>query len=276
MTWAALIIVVFSAAAAGALGYAAALAADRFWAARVAPLWAAAAGAAFGVLLSVAVLAGWFQTGLSWTEEKVAVDDVLPYMRLIKEREPALYERIETSVIRDQGEGMSADQVRANAKTLVMSYVADKTIYLPDQLTYELFATTRDQLAYLAEHGDAQTCADLALGRAKGDIDSRLSPDLIERANNNTTRVIATPPAQDAPRMPAEQFAELATRSFAEAAQTAGVPAEAVDGLLTGAGDAEKACKVMKTFFDSLLAQPVEVAASALRTMAAGERSPTQ
>jgi hypothetical protein len=276
MTWAAIIIVVFGAAVAAAIGYAAALGVDRFWALHVAPLWGAAAGGAFGLLLSLATIGGWFQAGLSWTEAKVAVDEVLPYMQLIRAREPALYERIETSVIRDQNDGVSAEQVRANAKTLVMSYVADKTIYLPDQLTYELFATTRDQLAYLSEQGDPQACADLALGRAKGDLDSRLSAELIERGDNNTTRVIATPPAQDAPRMPAEQFAELATRAFAEAAQTAGVPAETVDSLLTGAGDAAKTCKVMKVFFDSVLAQPVEVAASALRTMAAGERSPTQ
>ena len=197
-------------------------------------------------------------------------------MQLIKTHEPALYERIETSVIRDQDEGLAPQQVRANAKSLVTSYVADKTTFLPNQLTYELFATTRDQMAFLAERDDYQACADLALGRSKGDLDSKLSPELVERGNNTTARVISTKSDQNVAKMPGEEFAQLAARSFGEASQATGIPPEEVDGLLLGSGDPTKACKLMKAFFDSILAQPVEVAASALRALSSGERSPTQ
>jgi hypothetical protein len=72
--------------------------------------------------------------------------------------------------------------------------------------------------------------------------------------------------------MPAEEFSQLATSAFAEATQRTGVAAEEVDTLLGGAGDPAKTCKLMKAFFDALLAHPVEVAASALRTMGSGAR----
>ncbi len=277
MDLAALIIGAISGGAAGVIGYLVARAAERFWGARFSPYWGAGIGAALGMLGSAAVIGGWIPSGFGWVEERVAVDNVLPYMQVIKTHEPALYERIETSVIRDQNDGIAPAQVRANAKALVVSYVADKTTSLPDQLTYELFATTRDQLAYLADRQDYQACADLALGRSRGDLDSKLTPELIERGNNNTTRVIAAKIGQEAPqKMPAEEFTQLAARSFADASQATGIPAEEVDGLLGGSGDAAKTCKVMKAFFDSLLAQPVEVAASALRAMSSGERSPTR
>lgn len=276
MDLAALIIGAISGGAAGAIGYAAAWAIERFRGPRFSPYWGAGAGAVLGIVGSAAVIGGWIPSGFGWTDDRVAVNDVLPYMQLIEAHEPALYERIETSVIRDQNDGVPAAQVQANAKALVMSYVADKTTFLPDQLTYEIFATTRDQLAHLADRQDYQACTDLALGRARGDLDSRLSSELVERGNNNTARVITTKPDQAAPKMPAEEFTQLAARSFTEASQATGIPAEEVDDLLAGSGDPAKTCKLMKAFFDSILAQPVEVAASALRTMASGERSPTQ
>jgi hypothetical protein len=276
MDLAALIIVVVGAGVAAAIGYFGVLAAERFLSFRLSPYLGAGAGAAFGGLVSIAVIGGWIPALLNWTEPKVPVEQVLPYMQLIKQHEPALYERIETSIIRDQDDGLASEQVRANARALVISYVADKTTSLPDQLTYDLFATTRDQMAYLAEHRDYEACADLALGRAKGDIDSRLSPELIERGDTTTARVISTPADPSVVKMPAEEFAQLASRSFAEASQLTGIPPEEVDVLLSGSGEPTKACKLMKAFFDALLAQPVNVAASALRALSSGERSPTQ
>lgn len=263
-------------ALAGLLGYLAAVAAQRYWSLSGLPYWIVALSTVVGIVGGTALLdQGWFAGG----GEKVPVDQVLPYMQLIKANEPELYERIETSVIRDQEDGMSADQVRANARSLVMSFVADAAGNLPDDLTYELYATTRDQLAYLSAHEENATCADLALGRAKGDLDAKLSKELVERSNNNTLRVISTlaeqkkrpAPAQFA-KMPAEEFAQVASRSFAEASHASGVPPEDVDNILAGAGDPAKTCKLMKAFFDAILAQPVDVAASALRTLASGER----
>lgn len=265
---------------AGAAGYFAALLAQRRWSLRRLPYWIVAVSTVVGIVGGAALLDRRppFDGG-----ETVAVDEILPYMQLIKQREPALYERIETSVMRDREDGMSGDQVRANAKSLVMSFVADAAGNLPDDLTYELFATTRDQLAYLAEHSEYAACADLALTRAKGDIDSKLSRELVERSNNNTVRVISalaehrkrTPPTEFT-KMPAEEFAQLASRSFAEASHASGVPPEDVDNILAGAGDAAKTCRLMKAFFDAILAQPVNVAAAALRTLASGERGAPQ
>jgi hypothetical protein len=113
----------------------------------------------------------------------------------------------------------------------------------------------------------------LALGRFKGDIDGALSADLVERNNNNILRVFSAAPVVDARTMPAEEFAQLAASAFGEASQVTGIPPEEVDMLLTGEGDAAKTCKLMKAFFDALLAQPMGVAAAALRTLASGERT---
>jgi hypothetical protein len=270
-----LIIVAGAGIAAAALGYLAGLLLQRYRDWQAPRYWWAAGFAVAGVLIALAVLNGWLTSMTAITAERVAVDAVLPYMKAIKIKEPTLYERIETSVIRDQNDGLDPDHVRANAKAFVQSYVADKTIYLPDQLAYDLLATTRDELAYLAEHREYQACADLALGRANGDIDAKLNPDLVDRANDITTRVIAAQSKEEAVRMPAEEFSQFASRAFADASQATGVRPDEIDGLLAGTGDPAKTCKLMKAFFDSVLSQPVPVAASASRALAAGEKGTT-
>ena len=267
MEFAALIIVVSAAALLGAAGLAVWYALRRWRHVGYPAYWFAVAGALLGGLGGGAVIADW---GAVFSGGPVAVDEVLPYMEAVKAREPALYERIETSIIRDRADGKSAEEIRANAKALVSSYVADKIAFLSDQLTYELYATTRDILGYLEERGDYATCADVALGRFKGDLDPRLSAELVQRNDNTTLRVIDAKPQPDAVRMPAEEFAQLASNAFAQATQIIGVAPDEVETLLSGEGDPEKTCKLMKAFIDTLLAQPVGVAASALRTLAAG------
>ncbi|MEQ1866272.1 MAG: hypothetical protein ABL996_16665 [Micropepsaceae bacterium] len=275
MELAALIIIAASGVVAGGLGVFATLVARRFGRFSL-PVYALPAlFAAFGIVASWAVLNGWLSS-LALSQQPIAAADVSPYMQAIKANEPALYERIETSVIRDQADGVPVDRVRANAKVLVLSYVADKTMFLPDQLTYELYVTTRDQLAFLGERGEHRACADLALGRINGELDAKLSPELIERSNTNIVRVIGTKPDPQAPKMPAEEFSQLASRSFADASQTTGILPDEVETILAGAGDPAKTCKLMKAFFDAILAQPVDVAAAALRTLASGERAPTR
>ena len=276
MDLAALIIGAIIGGVAGAIGYLAALIVQRFWHTRVPPYGVAAAFAVAGIAGSTAVLGGFLPSWSVLTQEQVTAAQILPYMEAIKLDEPSLYERIETSVIRDQLDGMSAGRVRANAKALVQSYVADKTKFLPDQLTYELFVTTRDQLAYLGEHAEYETCANLALGRVNGDLDAKLSAELVERADNNTMRVITAKVDEEAAKMPAEEFAQLAARAFGDALQATGIPADEVDTLLAGKGDAAKTCKLMKAFFDAILAQPVGVAAAAFRALASGERAPAR
>lgn len=271
MEFAAVIIIVAAAAVVGAAGLGVWFALRRWRAVPYPAYWFAAAGAVLGGLSGAAVIGDWGRA--IFGEAQIAVDDVLPYMETIKARDAALYERIETSIIRDRADGKPAAEIRANAKALVSSYVADKIAFLPNELTYELYATTRDILGYLEERRDFATCAGVALGRFKGDLDTRLSPDLVQRNDNTTLRVITARTQPDAVRMPAEEFAELASNAFAQATQIIGIAPEEVDVLLAGEGDPEKTCKLMKAFIDTLLAQPVDVAASALRTLAAGGSS---
>jgi hypothetical protein len=271
MEFAAIIIIVSAAALVGAAGLGVWFAVRRWRSITYPAYWFAVAGAILGGLGGAAVITDW---RAMFAADRVAIGEVLPYMAAIKTREPALYERIETSIIRDQAEGKSAEDVRANAKALVSSYVADKIAFLSDELTYELYATTRDILGYLEERHDFETCAGVALGHFKGDLDIRLSPDLVHRNDNTTLRVISADAQTNATRMPAEQFAQFASNAFAQATQIIGIGPEEVETLLSGEGDPEKTCKLMKAFIDTLLAQPVNVSASALRTLAAG--GPTQ
>jgi len=272
MEFAAVIIIVSAAALIGAAGLGVWFALRRWRGAAYPAYWFAVAGAVVGGLGGAAVITDW---RAMLAPGQVAVNEVLPYMETIKAREPALYERIETSIIRDQADGKSATEIRANAKALVSSYVADKIVLVSDELAYELYATTRDILGYLEQRRDFETCAGVALGRFKGDLDTSLSPELVQRNDNTTLRVIAADPQPNAVRMPAEQFAQFASNAFAHATQIIGIGPEEVDTLLSGEGDPEKTCKLMKAFIDTLLAQPVNVAASALRTLAAGGNATT-
>jgi hypothetical protein len=232
-----------------------------------------AGGAVLGAVAGYGVTAGWF-SGALWNE-RVPVAKVLPYMQAIRTHEPSLYERLETSVLRDQQEGRSAADVRANAKALVSSYVADKTAGLPDELVYELYSALRDDLVYLAERKEYQVCADFALGRFKGDIDTLLSAELVERNVSNTRRVLAAKADPSMHRMESEQFTQLVADSFAGASQATGIPLDldAVDTLLAGKADPARTCRLMKSFFDAILSRPIDVAAAALRTLSSGERS---
>ena len=271
MNVAAAIIVLGSLTAGAALFYGIAWGLERWWRRLPFPAyWAAVAGTVIGAVAGYGMVDDWF-TGSAWNE-RVPVAQVLPVMNEIRAREPRLYERLETSILRDQEDGKSADVVRANAKGLLASYVADKAGFLPDDLTYEMFATMRDTLAYLAERKEFETCSQYALGRLKEDIDTKLSPELVERNSATTMRVLATPRDESVLRMNAEQFAQLTATAFADASQATGIPPEEVDGLLGGAGDASKTCRIMKAFFDAVLAQPVESAAAAFRTLSQGER----
>jgi hypothetical protein len=271
MSTAAVIIVLASLIGGAALLYGIAWGVERWW--RRLPFaayWMAVAGGLTGGVVGYGTVNDWF-SGAAWNE-RVPVAQVLPLMNEIRARDPGLYERLETSILRDQQEGKPAEVVRANAKGMVTSYVADKTAFLSDELTYELFATMRDTLAHLAERKEFEVCAAYALGRLNEDIDPKLSPELIERNNATTLRVLAAERNDAAPRMSRDQFSELTTQAFADASQATGIPPEEVDALLGASGDAAKTCRIMKAFFDAVLTQPVDAAAAALRTLSQGER----
>ncbi|MFM9862726.1 MAG: hypothetical protein ACKVRO_03880 [Micropepsaceae bacterium] len=270
MDFAAVIVVVAALLGGAAVTFGIAWALERWWRRLpVRPLWLGLAGGLAGAVLGFGIVGDWF-TGAAWNE-RVPVAQVLPAMGEIRKRDKSLYERLETSILRDQQEGRSADEVRANAKAMLMSYVADKTAFLPDDLTYELYAVTRDVLAYLAERREYETCAGYALGRLKEDVDPKLSAELAERNTATTLRVLAATRDDTVERMSADQFAQLTSQAFAEASQATGIPPEEVEVLLGGTGDPAKTCRIMKSFFDAVLMQPVSVAAKALRTLARGE-----
>jgi hypothetical protein len=268
MELAAIIIIVVAAGLLAAAGFGIGVALRRWRNISYPAYWFAIAGGVLGALGAGGVIGDWARGVVG--SEQIAIDNVLPYMADIKAKEPALYERVETSIVRDQADGKPAEEIRANAKALVSSYVADKIPFLSNELTYEIYATTRDIMGYLEQRDDFEACANLALGRFKGDLDPKLSRELVERNNNTTRRVISAPPVKDAAKMPAEQFRQLASDSFAQASQVTGIAPEEIETLLSGEGEHHKTCKLMKAFIDAMLTQPVDVAAAALRTLASG------
>lgn len=273
MEIAALIIVLGSAGAIACLALGLALLAERRWRLPFAARWFALAGGVVGGLSSGAIISDW-PASLFRNEEKVAVDQVVPYMPALRKYEENLYERISTLIVRDRQDGRTEEVVRSNAMALVLAYVADKASNLPDDSIYGLYTFTRDELAYMARAKDFDACAEIALGKMRGDIESRLSNELVERYRTIVLRIIETPGNPEAPMMGAEPFAVMVAQSVSLAAQSSGVPASETEALLAGAGAPDKTCKLMKGFFDVVLSQPIDVAAAALRVLAAGERTP--
>lgn len=239
-------------------------------------------GGAVGALVSLMVITGW-PFGAMRFSTPVPVNAVTPYIEAfkpigrIRPVEDALYERLVTLVQRDREEGRSEDDVRRNAVSQVLSQAADKVASMPDGIVSDYYALQRDAMAYLDAQKDHDACRDLALGRIRGDIEERLSPELVARQQSLVVSIISTPEEPNAARLAEEPFQLLAAQAFALASQNSGVSPNEIEVLLSGGGDAAtgaagKTCRLMKTFFDVILSQPPEVVAPALRAMAAGER----
>lgn len=277
METAAIIIVIASALVAAGIGFGLAWGYDRYRALGIPLYWFAGGGALAGMLLSLMVISGW-PMSLMRTEQRVPVDEVTPYMMALKPvstprpTEDALYERLVTLVFRDREDGRSESQVRFNAVSQVMSYAADKISLMPDDVVHAYYVFTRDELGYLGKQKDFEVCADVALGRIRGDIEERLSPELVERQRAIVTQIISTPADPGAGRLAQEPFQVMVSKAFANASQVAKIEPNEIEVLLSGAGEPEKVCRLMKVFFDAMLTQPVETVAPALRALAAGER----
>jgi hypothetical protein len=279
MPIAALIIVTVSALVAAAVGLGAALGYRRFRTLAFPAYWFAIGGGVLGLLISISVITDW--PARIWPSgARVPVDQVTPYMAALKRHrdenrndpEAALYERISTLIERDREDGRSEDEVRFNAMSQTLSYVADKAAILPDDLVYEFYSMTRDQLVYLAQQKDFDTCSDVGMGRVRGDIELKLSNDLVDRYRSVVVRVIEAHSDTPPEKMGAEPFSVMASQSFATASEATGIPPNEIEELLAGRGDEQKVCKLMKGFFDAMLSQPVEQAGPALRALSAGER----
>ncbi|MEQ1753709.1 MAG: hypothetical protein ABL973_06215 [Micropepsaceae bacterium] len=272
METAAIIIVLVSAAVAAGAGLASAWVFSRYRGLTYPLYWFAIAGAVLGALVSFMIIADWpirlFRSG-----EQVQIELVTPYMAALRAHEPQLYERVLTLADRDQQDGRSADEIRTNAMTQVLSYVADKVPQLPDDVVYEFYSFSRDELAYLAQANEFEVCADISLGRIRGDIDSKLSSELVDRYHTIVVRIIGTTANPNAARLASEPFSVMASQAFAIASQNTGIAPNEIDTLLAGQGEPQKVCKLMKNFFDAMLAQPVEAAGPALRALASGETS---
>jgi hypothetical protein len=271
METAALIIVLGSTVLAAGIAFGAAWLAGRYIELPFREFWLAAAGGLAGLAVSLSLITGWPASLMGpGTPEPLAT--VLPYISAFEKKDPAMFERLVTLIQRDQQDGRSREDVRSNARALAMSYAADRTPMLPDDLVYELYTFTRDELAFLDRTGNHKICADVALGRIRGDIDTFLSPELSERFTVIMRRIVMSPVSANAPRMGAEPFTVMASQAFAAASQATGIPPNEIDPVLAGSAEPAKACRLMKGFFDAMLSHPVTEAASALRQMASGER----
>lgn len=282
METAAIIIVVVAALLAAGLTFGIVLAYDRYVGRAWPALRLAAIGGLAGGAVAFMVITGW-PGSLFRFSDRVPINAVTPYMEAfkpigrIRPVEDALYERLVTLVQRDREEGRSEDDVRRNAVSQVLSQAADKVASMPDSIVRDYYALQRDTLAYLDGKPDHEACRDVALGRIRGDIEERMSAELAGRQQALVVTIIGTPADLNATRLAQEPFQLLAAQAFALASQSSGVSPNEIELLLAGGGDAAsgaagKTCRLMKTFFDIILSQPLEVVGPALRSMAAGER----
>lgn len=282
METAAIIIVAVAAFLAAGLAFGLALAYERY----VGPTWPAlrfaGIGGVVGGVMAFMAITGW-PGSLFRFSQPVPINAVTPYMEAfkpigrIRPVEDALYERLVTLVQRDREEGRSEDEVRRNAVSQVLSQAADKVASMPDGIVRDYYALQRDTLSYLDGKPDHEACRDVALGRIRGDIEERMSAELVGRQQALMVTIIATPADPAASRLAQEPFQLLAAQAFALASQSSGVSPNEIELLLAGGGDAAsgaaaKTCRLMKSFFEIILSQPLEVVGPALRAMAAGER----
>jgi hypothetical protein len=282
MELAAIIIVLGAALVGAGIAFGAAWMVDRFWG-RAWPAWrVVAAGGVMGALLAVMVITGW-PFGAIRFQAPGPIDSVTPYIEALKPigrirpTEDALYERLVTFIQRDRQEGRSEDEVRRNAVSQVLSHAADKVGAMPDDLVRDYYVLQRDTMAYLGRQKDFDTCRDLGLGRIRGDIEERLSEELVARQQALVLIIIGTPADPKMERLAQEPFQAMAAQAFALSSQLSGISPNEIEVLLAGGGDeasgaAEKTCRLMTTFFSTMLAEPLEVLAPALRALAAGER----
>lgn len=270
METAAIIIVLASAAFMAAVGFGAAWTYKRLRGLAYPLYWFGAGGAVAGALVCLIVITGWPMREFR-SAETISVDQITPYMAALRTHEGLLYERVVTLADRDLQDGRSAEEIRSNAMVQVLSYVADKVPQLPDDLVYEYYSFSRDELAYLLQASEFDVCSDISLGKIRGDVDSKLSTELVDRYHTLVVRIIGTPANANASLLAAEPFSIMVSQAFAIASQNTGIAPNEIDTLLAGQGEPKKVCKLMKNFFDAMLAQPVDSAGPALRTLASGE-----
>jgi hypothetical protein len=247
------------------------------------PAWRLAAGGGLaGIVVALCVITGW-PFGVIRFSSPVPVDEVSAYMQAlrpigrVRPSEDALHERLATFIERDRQEGLSEDEVRRNVVSQVLSHAADKVVSMPDELVRDYYVLQRDAMAHLGRQKDFETCRDLGLGRIRGDIEERLSEELVARQRALVMAIIGAAGDPQAERLAQEPFQARAAQGFALASQMSGISPNEIELLLAGGGDeaagaAEKTCRLMTTFFSTMLAEPLEVLAPTLRAMAAGER----
>ena len=242
----------------------------------------AAGGGLAGIIVALCVITGW-PFGMVRFSTPVPADEVSAYMQALKPigrirpEEDALHERLVTFIERDRQEGLGEDDVRRNVVSQVLSHAADKVVSMPDELVRDYYLLQRDAMAYLGRQQDFATCRDLGLGRVRGDIEEHLSEELVARQQALVLAIIAEAGDPQAERLAQDPFRARAAQGFALASQMSGISPNEVEVLLAGGGDeaagaAEKTCRLMTTFFSTMLAEPLEVLAPTLRAMAAGER----
>jgi hypothetical protein len=199
--------------------------------------------------------------------------DPTVYIEALKRQEPALYAKIKASLRAAREAGKSREVALANARDLLDDYIERKLPYLSNDVIVERFQLLHDILQYLSSKNENDICADLALGIKRSGVQHYLPEGLVARDTANVTRIVATPRAQTAEMLPAEQFRNLTNAAFAHSAAVEGLDLEEVDTLLTGTGDPKKACRLMIGYFKAVVSLPPAESGPALRTLAAGEQA---
>lgn len=199
--------------------------------------------------------------------------DPADYIIGLKKEDPALYRKVKASLNADLKASKPLTVAIANARDLLDDYIERKLPFLPDEVIVERFEVLKDVLSVLGAKGEDNICADLALGVKRRGVAHYLPEELNKRDTANVTRIVSAKRDLGAPRLAPDAFKNLTNAAMARSAESAGIPLEEVDTLLTSTGDPKKACRLMTGFFDAIVSLSPSQAGPALRTLAIGEQS---
>jgi hypothetical protein len=116
-----------------------------------------------------------------------------PYLALLRERRPEVYERVRTTLVTAHANGHTVLQMADQGRRVLTEWLADAIAHAPDPVALEMLAVTRGQLGELQQTNPA-LCAAMIRGGHGDDLAPYLSVELLAREQAAMEMLLTVPP----------------------------------------------------------------------------------